>query len=271
MIPYRALSPPHLLTKPLRKFLQTEAGRDLKSLTALFPAQWKVFVMGGLLRDLLLEIVPKSDIKPADADLVIFGANSIDAIRRALGSVNQSTNSFGGAKCQIRPHGLVFDIWRVEDHTNMASAAKPHTIEQLLRHNLLDVDAILWDPTTGCLHDCGCLDAIAAGRIGLMGREGISEKFIAVQVAHVLVVAYKTNFKLSEKVRAFVASASRRCAPGDIEQIIERKLPHAGVQIEAFWKDILRGGVQECPTPTRTLVPQTARAKRNSSVLNTRH
>jgi hypothetical protein len=269
MIQYRTFRPIHVLTEPLQKFLRTESGHDFKSLSALFPLSWQVFVMGGFLRDLLLEGVPKNVSKPADVDLVISGAHSISEIQNSLGAVNQSTNAFGGVKCQIRPKGLVFDLWRIEDHTNMVSAPKPHTIEQLLRHNLLDVDAILWEPVADCLHDCGCLNAVAAGRVGLMGREGISDKFIAAQVAHVLVVAYKTNFTLSEEVRDFVATSSERCAPGEIERILERKVPYAAVQIETFWKDIVSGGVQACPTRTRTAVPQ-ARPKRSSSALNTR-
>jgi len=266
---YRSFPAGHVLTEPLRKFLRTEAGHDFKSLSALFPRSWKVFVMGGFLRDLLLEGTAKDVSKPADLDLVISGAQSIDEIRNVLGNVNQSTNAFGGVKCQLRPKGLVFDLWRIEDHTNMALASKPLTIEQLLRHNLLDVDAIVWEPATDCLHEYGCRDAIAASRIGLNGREGISKRFPEAQVAHVLVVAYKTNFTLTEEVRDFVMASSRRSSAGEIDQILERKVPYAAVQIEAFWKDILTGGVQACPTPTRTPVPQT-RAKRNSSALNTR-
>jgi hypothetical protein len=270
MIHYRTFAPIHLLTEPLREFLRTEAGQDFKSLTGSFPRNWKVFVMGGFLRDLLLDGIPKNIAKPADLDLVISGAHSPDEIRNVLGNINQSTNAFGGVKCRFRPKGLVFDLWRIEDHTNMALAPKPHTIEQLLRYNLLDVDAILWEPVTGCLHDCGCLDAIAAERIGLMGRKGVSEKFIAAQVAHVLMVGYKTNFTLSEEVRDFVANSSRCGATGEIERILERKIPYAAVEIEEFWKCILSGGVQACPAPTRSPVPQ-ARPKRSSSALNTRH
>jgi hypothetical protein len=270
MIEYRSFASPHLLTEPLRKFLRTEAGHDLKSLSALFPRPWKVFVMGGFLRDLLLEDVSKNLTRPADVDLVISGAHSIDEIRSVLGNVNQSTNAFGGVKCRLRSKGLVFDLWRIEDHTNMASAPRPHTIEQLLRHNLLDVDAVLWEPASDCLHDCGCLDAIAAGRIRMMGGEGISEQFAAAQVAHVLVTAYKTNFALSDEVRDFVAASSQSAANGEIERILERKVPYAAVPIEGFWKDLLNGGVQACPAPTRTQVSQT-RPKRSSSALNTRH
>jgi hypothetical protein len=227
--------------------------------------------MGGLLRDMLLERILKIEARPADIDLVIWGASSIEEIQRRLGSATLSTNAFGGVKCRLRPSGLVFDLWRVEDHTNMARASKPHTVEQLLRHNLLDVDAILWDPKTDRLHDCGCLQAITAGRIGLESREGISQEVVAAQVAHVLVVAYKTNFPLSEDVRLFVSEASQRCALTEVETIIERKVPHAAGPIVTFWRDILRGGTQECPIPMRLAPPQTVRPKRSSSSLNTRH
>jgi len=227
--------------------------------------------MGGLLRDLLLEHVLGIEARPADIDIVVFGAGSIHEVQSKLGNTNLSTNAFGGAKCHIRPDGVLFDLWRVEDHANMAKTSEPHTIEQLLRHNLLDIDAILWDPKSDRLHDFGCLQAIAAERIGLKGRQGISEKVAAAQVAHVLAVAYKTNFPLSDEVRSFVASASRRCAPSEVERILERKVPYAAGLIEMFWKDILTGGTQECPAPTRTPIPQATRAKRNSSLLNTRH
>ena len=227
--------------------------------------------MGGLLRDLLLERVLRIGAKPSDIDIVIFGAESVQDIRNTLGAAILSTNAFGGVKCRLRPTGLVFDLWRVEDHTNMVHASKPHTIEQLLRHNLLDIDAILWDPATDRLHDCGCLKAITAERIGLRGSQGISETAAATQIVHVLTVAYKTGFPLSDNVRSFVAAASRRCPAAEVENILDRKLPHAAAELKIFWQDILHGGIQECPTPPRQPIPQTARAKRSSSSLNTRH
>ena len=254
MIAYRTFRPPHVLSAAFEEFLREQAGRDLTALTGSFPTAWKAYPMGGLLRDMLLKQMLSVEVQPADLDLVIFGAGSIDEIRSKLGNANQSTNAFGGAKCQIHSDGLIFDLWRVEDHTNMAKAPKPHTIEQLLRHNLLDIDAILWEPATGCLHDCGCLQAITAGCIGLVGEEGISEKFAAAQVAHALAVAYKVNFPLSDDVRRFVAKASEQCPRADIERILERKLPHAAIQLKAFWNDILSGGTQACPAPTRTTI-----------------
>lgn len=246
---YRTFRSPHLLSQALREFLGTKAGRDLTSLLGLFPAGWNGMVMGGLLRDLLIQQILKIERTPADVDLVISGANSVEEIKNRLGTVVRSTNAFGGVKCQLRPDGIVFDLWRVEDHTNIALAPTPHNIEQILRHNLLDVDAILWDPTNDSLHDYGCLSAIQARRIGLMGPDGISREFLATQVAHALVVAFKTQFALSDDLRSFIADASARCQSSDIEKAIERKLPQALAQIELFWNDLLSGGTQRCPDP----------------------
>jgi hypothetical protein len=263
--------PPHVLSDALRDFLTTQPGRDLRTVLTLLPAQWNAYVMGGLLRDLLLERALHIRAKPSDIDVVIFGAESVEDVRSKLGSAILATNSFGGVKCRLRSSGLVFDLWRAEDHTNMASARKPLTIEQLLQHNLLDIDAILWDPKTDRLHDGGCLKAIIAERIGLQGQEGISQTVVAAQIVHVLTVAYKTNFPLTDDLRRFIVAASQRCPAHDVEDILDRKIPHAAAQLKAFWQDILQGGAQQCPTPARQPIPQPARAKRNSSSPNIRH
>lgn len=264
MPPYRVFRPPHLLTDALRGFQRTPAGRDFGTLVGFLPDGWTPYVMGGLLRDLLLQRVLRIQVKPSDIDVVIFGANSISEIQKSLGNAILATNAFGGVKCRLRPRGAVFDLWRVEDHTGTARTTTPHTIEQLLRHNLLDIDAIAWNPKTDCLYDCGCLKAITAERIGLQGPEGISRRAVAPQIAHVLSVAYKTSFPLSNDVRSFIADASYRSSAGAVAQILERKIPEVAGPLETLWKDILSGGTQACPTPTKA-------AKRNSSSLNTRH
>lgn len=268
---YTVLSPPHVLTESLRAFQKTHAGRDLRLLLDVLPPHCRPFVMGGLLRDMLLERVLRIPAKPADIDIVIFGAASLEEVLGKFADGACSRNAFGGIKYRFRPRGILFDLWRVEDHTNMDQGSKPYSIEQLLRHNLLDVDAILWDPTTDQLHDCGCLQAITSGKIGLASPEGVSRKFVASQVAHVLTVACKTKFPLSEELRSFVAKASGQCAKADVDRILERKIPHAAGHIERFWNDLLGGGLSECPTPARTTMSQTARMKRSSSLLNTRH
>jgi hypothetical protein len=250
---YRTIPPPHALSQALHEFLASDPGLDFAALIKRFSSVWRTVLMGGMIRDLYLNQVAKIRVRPADADLVIFGASSIAEIGAKLDNLHPLKNTFGGIKIQPRRDGVVFDIWRVEDHTNMPASVKSPTIEQLLRHNLLDIDAILWDPVTDTLHDCGSTEAIRVRKIGLMGPEGISQKFLARQVAHVLVVAFKTGFEVSGDLRAFVRDASAQSSPTEVQKVIQRKLPHAAAQIETLWNDLLSGGIQAWPANTRTV------------------
>ncbi len=123
----------------------------------------------------------------------------------------------------------------------MSAAPEPHTIEQLLRHNLLDIDAVLWDTGTGCLHDCGCQAAIQAGGIDLMGDQGICWNFLAPQAAHVLVVAFKTDFPLSDRASDFIRAACDAGRREDLLRISRRKLPGAAGDIEKLLESLLSG------------------------------
>lgn len=207
--------------------------------------------MGGMVRNLMLERMRGIEVAPADADLVVDGASSTEALRSRLDPFYLSANEFGGAKCHVRPHGTVFDVWRIEDHTNMALAARPHTVEQLLRHNLLDIDAIVWEPRTDCLHDCGCRAAIETGCIDLMGEAGISPRFLAAHASHIIVVAYKTALPISDRALDFVKSV---CDIGERPNVIRsslRKLPEAANAIDAFLDELLKGAVRLWPSATK--------------------
>ncbi len=249
MTSYQVLRTPHLLSEPLQLFLRTDSGQDFQRASGLFPTTWKTYVMGGFPRDLLLKEIRGMDLKPADIDLVIQGAGSMNEIKECLGASYVSANTFGGAKCRFRLAGPSFDIWRIEDHTNMSAEPRPHTVEQLLHHNLLDVDAVLWDPGDGSLHDCGCRDAIAAGCIALMGKQGISLQFRSAQVAHALLQAFKTGFQITGELSRFIADAYQDSTRAEVLNVIMRKLPQAIDAIESSWKDIIRGGIRPCPTP----------------------
>lgn len=230
--------------------MQSDAGHDFAQLCDLFPPAWKLYVLGGVVRNLMLLHLRGINVEPADADLVIDGAKSMEALHARLGAFYLSANEFGGAKCRMRPDGVIFDVWRIDDHTNIATEETPHTIEQLLRHNLLDIDAIVWDPVTDSLHDCGCMGAIENGCIDLMGDEGRSPTHLAAQAAHVLVVAYKTGLPISDRAREFLQTASETNERMDLLRISKRKLPEASGEIDNFLEELLSGAVRLWPTRT---------------------
>jgi hypothetical protein len=203
--------------------------------------------MGGVLRNLLLQCLRGLSLENRDLDLVIDGAGSADDLRAAVKDYSPHQNDFGGVKCRVRPDGVVFDIWRIEDHVNMSFSESPHAIEELLQHNLLDIDAVVFDLQTGALHDGGCLVAIERGVVDLLGPEGISQQFPAAQAAHIVLIGHKTTFELSHDCRRFVSErVSNPAIRNQVLQILTRKLESDSAHAE----ELLDSLVQEEPWPT---------------------
>src|SRR5947209_5139706 len=113
--------PPHLLSSLLRQYLRNDVGKHLSLLRSNFPKDWSVYIMGGLLRNLLLEELRALPMSNADVDLVIKGASSSTELRDRLERYCIRQNEFGGAKCRISLTGVIFDVWRIEDHVGMSS------------------------------------------------------------------------------------------------------------------------------------------------------
>lgn len=229
----RKYEPPHLLSRPITEFFNGAAGPQLKEVEAALPKDWRVYVVGGLLRDLLVEKLHKIPMAVADVDLVVDGAKSADEVHMALSKFHTRRNDFGGVKCQVWNSGILFDIWRIADHVNMARLPPPQTIEQLLRHFLLDVDALLWDVCSNALYEYGAIKAIERRRIDLIGTDGISEGLMLVQAVHVVSVAVKTGFEVSEKARIFIQRACKAGTSGELKRLLDRKFPAANEATKA--------------------------------------
>jgi hypothetical protein len=146
---------------------------------------------------------------------------------------------------------VIFDVWRIEDHANMAVAPPPHTIEQLLRHNLLDVDAVLWESRTGYLHECGCQAAIRSGCIDILGEAGISQTHLAAQGAHILLTALKTGLRLSERALAFLRSVADGEERDEMLRIARRKLPESDAEIRSLLDELSSVGTEIWLNKTR--------------------
>jgi hypothetical protein len=232
---------PHLLNQSLNDYFIGNRGDDLSLILSAFPTNCRFYIMGGLLRNLMIEEIRGLRVRSADVDLVVDGVVSKDELVARVRGYCIRENDFGGAKCQVRPEGIVFDVWRIEDHVTMSSTPRPHTVDQLLKHNLLDVDAILLDLQTYDLYDYGCQAAIQRGSISLLGKEGISNDFAAAQAAHIILTTFKTGFELSREalhlVRQICESAN---AKRDVIRTINKKMPDAGMQIEEFLQVLLK-------------------------------
>lgn len=224
LVAFRA---PHFLTDAFDQFFTGSVGDDFLRVLAHIPAAYETYIVGGVVRDLLLDQIRMIKKPGGDIDLVIKGATDSKDLQSSFRDFDFRVNRMGGIKFRVRPQGTIFDVWRIEDHINLSSAGPPFTIERLLRHFLLDVDAVLWDTETGDLYDYGCLRAIQAGEIDLVGPEGISPVRAQVQAAHILLIAYSTGFRLSANARDYVRKILRSGNREEVYAVFQEKQPGA--------------------------------------------
>jgi len=231
----------HPYTEHVRGFLLTPAGTDFHTLTREFPDRWSLYLVGGVPRDLLLERQRGVSIPLADVDVVVDGAETVDELRNALGPFAMRENHFGGLKCRVRERAPVFDVWRAQDHINVGGGHERIGIERLLRHFLIDVDAVALETRTMRLFDLGCTAALEIGRIDMLGDAGVSPAFAALQGAHVLLVQRKTGFSLSPRLCRFVAEVCAGVGVAAVMDLVERKHPAAAEGIRASLRQIAAG------------------------------
>lgn len=218
---------PHFLTDALSRFFTGALGEDFRRVLEKFPREHETYVVGGVVRDLLLAQLRGIEKPVGDIDLVIKGAASSQELRILLDDFESRANRMGGIKFSVRPKGVRFDVWRIEDHVNLMVSGPPYTIERLLRHFLLDIDAVVWDPRTGSLYDYGCLRAIQAGTIDLLGTEGISRELAPVQAAHILLIKHGTRFSLATSACDLIRETWRSRKQDEVYAVLQEKQPGA--------------------------------------------
>jgi hypothetical protein len=234
------LRAPHLLTRALDRFFTGPMGEDFRRVLGSLPSVYETYVVGGVVRDLLLGQLRMIHKPIRDIDLVVQGAPDREVLEHLLSDFNFRTNRMGGLKFRASSEGVYFDLWRIEDQVELSSSSgPPYTVEQLLRHFLLDIDAVAWNPRTGDLYDYGCLRAITAGAIDLVGAEGISVSRASVQAAHILLISYDTGFTVSKQARELVRETWRSGKQEEVLAVLEDKRLGATHALRDHIKELL--------------------------------
>jgi hypothetical protein len=225
----------------LDHFFSGQVGVDFERLRKCFPDTWDVYVLGGIIRNLLLNELRGIELENGDVDVVINGAATTGDLQSKIQDFIVRQNEFGGAKCRLSYEGLLFDVWRLDDHVSLSITPGPHTLLHLLQHNVIDVDAVVWEPKTDLLHDYGCIRAIRRGRIELI-KDGIACDFAPAQVAHILIVAAKTGFELSQEAANFIRDVcSDNQKQTEVAKVLRRKAPDIVSPLEKLLPKLLEG------------------------------
>ena len=191
------------------------------------PASYKVYVLGGVLRELRL----RSSVSLAsDVDVVVSGAPSSEVLAKDLREVIVRVNSFEGLKCRLGE--TTFDVWRIEDHATVTTPTRPETIETLLPNCVVDADAAALDIDSGYLYEYGFLNALRQRRISALPGTVTRSASAAPQAAHLvlLIARYEGQFEIDHSTWTLLAEAIGVAERNEVWSILERKLADRGAR-----------------------------------------
>jgi tRNA nucleotidyltransferase (CCA-adding enzyme) len=175
-------------------------------LSAFEPGE-RVHLVGGAVRDLLLERAPR------ELDLVVEG--DVDAAAARLGGEVTAHDRFGTAR--VRAGGCAYDLVRARAETYAQPGAlpdvRPGTLEEDLRRRDVTVNAIALG-LDGALNAVdGALDDLRAGRLRVLHDASFVDD--PTRVWRVARYAARLGFDVEERTRSLAGAADPATVSGD--------------------------------------------------------
>jgi tRNA nucleotidyltransferase (CCA-adding enzyme) len=172
-----------------------------------FAADEGIHLVGGAVRDLLLERPPR------ELDLVVEG--DVDAAAARLGGEITAHDRFGTAR--VRAAGCVFDLVRARAESYARPGAlpdvRPGSLEDDLRRRDVTVNAIALDLDGALTAVDGALDDLRAGLLRVLHDASFVDD--PTRVWRVARYAARLGFAVEERTRALAAAADPATVSGD--------------------------------------------------------
>ena len=193
---------------------------------------WVSYLVGGTLRDLLVDNDGDQGVQPRDVDIIVQGATR-EQLQDVLGQflVLERLTRFGGLHLS-RPLSsgsrVLFDIWTLADTWGFQAKRIVPRIEDFPETTFLNIDscAIELRETEGrdrALFEKGFFSSIANRALDV---NYAPNPYPYVCVARALVIAAQLDFTISRTLAEFILHHS---AAGGVEALIEAQRSHYGV------------------------------------------
>lgn len=229
------------------------------------------FIVGGLPRDALLALENGRDLGEAqDIDIEVYGL-SLDAVRRALaplGSVDDAGSRFGVLRLLRNGLPPVDVALPRQDrkvgagHRGFVMTCNPDlTFGNAAARRDFTINALLWDPTDGSLHDpFGGIEDLRARRLRAVSEETFAED--PLRVLRALHFAARFELSVEPKTKVLCAGVSlkdlsRERVGQEFEKLLMRaRRPSIGLELAREFKVLDQrlpelAGLVGCPQDER--------------------
>lgn len=211
------------------------------SVSSAFPGARGVFLVGGAIRDKLLDQVTFKDLDfVVDVQASDFHLARLPDARR---------NFFGGLTFKLRDCGV--DVWPLCDTYHIKNFGLNPTVDNLLAGAPFNLDRIAFEVRTRCLFELGFFDGLRERKIVYAPPRSYLEP---VQAARCILLRRKTGFSLDGSAVELLARVASLLQGSDqvAIQIHEFLLRADGIEDKAIRHDVIAEIVSSGAAARRT-------------------
>ena len=184
-----------------RFFQRPEIRGNLEFLSSRLPASAEIFVAGGSIRNLIIDVLHGHAPPTRDIDIFIGGLDHDFSLSGVLRDQAAEPTDLKGMRWYPVASALAYDLCRLADFVVIDTGHLEPTMENLLSGIDFTVNAVIYDYSRKMLFESGCAEAVRDRVIDFNSRLIPDKQLIAYRI---LLMAYKTGFNLSRPVFRYV-------------------------------------------------------------------
>ncbi len=184
--------------RPVVNFFQrSDIQANLDLLGGRLPSSAQIFIAGGAIRNLVIDILHGNPPPTRDIDIFIGGLPEDYVLSGLLSDQQAELTDLRGVRWYPHSSQLVFDLSRLSDFLVIRRDHLAPTLENLLAGIDFSMNAIVYDPFHARLMERGCITAVYQRLIDFNSLLIPDKRLIAYRI---MLMGHKTGFIYSRKV-----------------------------------------------------------------------
>jgi hypothetical protein len=174
---------------------------NLEVLRQYLPPTAEIFVAGGAIRNLVIEMIHGGAPPTYDIDLFIGGVAGDEPLIDRLSGLDVRSTELGGWRWHPPESALAFDFCLLPNFIIIAKYRMAPTLANLLSSIDLTVNAVIYDIFNKKLYENRCINSITQRVIDFNTRRLVNRLLL---VYRILLIHHKIGFRFAEQVFAFL-------------------------------------------------------------------
>lgn len=207
-----------------RFFQRPDIHGNLERLIKRLPPSADIFVAGGAIRNLIIDLLHGGSTPTRDIDMFIGGLDRGFSLAALLRDQPTHPTDLKGLRWQPASSALAYDLCLLPDFVVIDIGHLEPTVENLLTGIDFTVNAIVYDVRRNTLVEKGCRAAVGNRAIEFNSRLIPNRKLIAYRI---LLIRHKTGFHLAEPVFDFIRTRLELQTVTHLKRLFRAKLGQA--------------------------------------------